>query len=136
MNLKPLIYYPDGLKAAAIRFKNSLQENSKIHASIEDIIEASHNSISIWENENNFKPILLQGSDDFIKTKERWNIVKEYFAIKNIDYEEISSVEGNIISKLVCLIYLLDYTSIYRAILSEIDPSPVNAINFVKKRLK
>ena len=136
MNLKPLIYYPDGLKAAAIRFKNSLQENSKIHASIEDIIEASHNSISIWENKNDFKPILLQGSDDFVKTKERWGIVKEYFKIKNIDYEEISSVEGNIISKLVCLIYLLDYTSIYRAILSEIDPSPVNAINFVKERLK
>ena len=31
MNLSPLIYYPDGFKAAAIRFKNSLQENSKIH---------------------------------------------------------------------------------------------------------
>ena len=135
MNLNPLIYYPDGFKAAAIRFKNSLQENSKIHASIEDIIEASHNSISIWENQNNYKPILLQGSDDFIKTKERWSIIKEYFAKKNIDYEEIFSVEGNIISKLVCLIYLLDYTSIYRAILSKTDPSPVNAINFVKERL-
>ena len=135
MNLSPIIYYPDGFKAAAIRFKNSLQENSKIHASVEDIIEASHNSISIWENENNYKPILLQGSDDFIKTKERWSIIKEYFAKKNIDYEEIFSVEGNIISKLVCLIYLLDYTSIYRAILSKTDPSPVNAINFVKERL-
>mgnify|MGYP003326392992 CR=1 FL=1 len=73
--------------------------------------------------------------DDFIKTKERWSIIKEYFAKKNIDYEEIFSVEGNIISKLVCLIYLLDYTSIYRAILSKTDPSPVNAINFVKERL-
>ncbi|MBR73941.1 MAG: hypothetical protein CL872_03255 [Dehalococcoidaceae bacterium] len=71
----------------------------------------------------------------FIKTKERWSIIKEYFAKRNIDYEEIFSVEGNIISKLVCLIYLLDYTSIYRAILSKTDPSPVNAINFVKERL-
>ena len=63
-------------------------------------------------------------------------LIKEYFAKKNIDYEEIFSVEGNIISKLVCLIYLLDYTSIYRAILSKTDPSPVTAIDFVKSKLK
>ena len=135
INSSPLIYYPDGLKAAAIRFKNSLQENAKIHASIEDVIEASHNSISTWENENNLKPILLQGTDDFLKTKERWEIIKEYFSTKNIDFEEVYSVEGNIISKLVCLIYLLDYTSIYLAVLSKTDPSPVSAIDFVKKRL-
>jgi len=135
INSNPLIYYPDGLKAAAIRFKNSLQENSKIHTSIEDVIEASHNSISTWENNNNFKPILLQGMNDYLKTKERWKIIKEYFKSKNIDYEEIYSVDGNIISKLVCLIYLLDYTSIYLAILSKIDPSPVDAIDFIKSRL-
>ena len=136
INSNPLIYYPDGLKAAAIRFKNSLQENVKIHASIEDVIEASHNSISTWENENKFKPILIQGKDDLIKTKERWSIIKEYFKTRDIDYEEVFSVDGNIISKLVCLIYLLDYTSIYLAILSKTDPSPVTAIDFVKSRLK
>ena len=135
INSNPLIYFPDGLKAAAIRFKNSLQENAKIHASIEDIIEASHNSISTWENQNNFKPILLQGADDYSKTKERWNIIKEYFNMKKIDYEEVHSVDGNIISKLVCLIYLLDYTTIYLAILSKIDPSPVTAIDFIKSKL-
>ena len=135
INSNPLIYYPDGLKAAAIRFKNSLQENTKIHTSIEDVIEASHNSISTWENNNNFKPILLQGVDDYLKTKERWEIVKEYFKNKNIEYEEVFSVDGNIISKLVCLIYLLDYTSIYLAVLSKIDPSPVDAIDFIKKRM-
>ena len=124
------------MKAAAIRFKNSLQENAKIHASIEDVIEASHNSISTWENENVLKPILLQGTDDFLKTKERWEIIKEYFSTKNIDFEEVYSVEGNIISKLVCLIYLLDYTSIYLAVLSKTDPTPVDAIDFVKKKLR
>ena len=135
INSNPLIYYPDGLKAAAIRFKNSLQENSKIHTSIEDVIEASHNSISTWENNNNFKPILLQGADDYVKTKERWKIIKEYFNSKKIDFEEVYSVDGNIISKLVCLIYLLDYASIYLAILSKIDPSPVDAIDFIKQKL-
>ena len=45
----PIIYYPWGLHSAAIRFKNSLQENAKIHALAEDIIESSHNGIVAWE---------------------------------------------------------------------------------------
>jgi len=30
---------------------------------------------------------------------------------------------------------LLDYSSIYHAVLNHIDPSPVNAIDFVKNKL-
>ncbi len=131
----PLIYYPWGLQAAAVRFKNSLQENAKSHATIEDVIEASHNSIVSWENPSSVKPILLQGKDDYVKTKERWNILKDYFAQNNIDYKEIISVKGSILTKLVCLIYLLDYASIYYAVISGLDPSPVKSIDFVKERL-
>ena len=131
----PLIYYPAGLNAAAIRFKNSLQENSKMHVMTEDVIEACHNGIVSWEKPSTVQPILLRGIDDYEKTKERWGIVKNYFDEKNIDFKEIVSVEGSILSKLINLIYLLDYTSIYHSILSEIDPSPIESIKFVKKRL-
>ena len=33
------------------------------------------------------------------------------------------------------LIYILDYCSIYKAILTETDPTPVKSIDFIKKRL-
>jgi len=130
-----LIYYPWGLQAAAIRFKNSLQENAKIHAISEDVIEACHNGIVSWTKPSIVKPILIQGEDDYVKTKERWKILKEFFQEKNIEYKEIQSVSGNILSKLINLIYLLDYATIYRAVLSETDPTPVEAIDFFKKRL-
>jgi len=131
----PLIYYPWGLQAAAIRFKNSLQENSKMHGITEDVIESCHNGIVSWDKKTDVKPILIQGTDDYIKTKERWNILKEFFNIKNINYIEINSVNGNIFSKLINLIYLLDYSTIYRAILSQTDPTPVTSIEFIKKKL-
>jgi glucose/mannose-6-phosphate isomerase len=131
----PLIYYPFGLQAAAIRFKNSLQENTKMHSMAEDIIEACHNGIVAWEKPSNVKPILIQGKDDYSKTKDIWRIFKEYFKENQIDYREIFSVEGSILSKLVNLIYLLDYTSIYRAVLSGIDPTPIRSIDFVKRQL-
>ena len=63
-------------------------------------------------------------------------ILKEYLKEKAIDYREVSSVKGGILSKLINLIYLLDYTSIYLAVISSVDPSPLRSIDFVKKHLK
>ena len=131
----PMIYYPWGLQAAAIRFKNSLQENSKMHAITEEVLEASHNGIISWEKPSIVQPILLEGEDDYLKTKERWKILKGYFEENNIDYREVFSIKGNILAKLINLIYLLDYTSIYCAILSKTDPSPITSIDFIKSRL-
>jgi len=131
----PLIYYPGGLQSAAIRFKNSLQENSKMHAITEELIESCHNGIVAWKINSKVQPILMRGHDDHTKTIERWNILKEFFIDKKIEYFEIESINGNILSKIVNLVYLLDYSSIYHAVLNHIDPSPVNAIDFVKTRL-
>jgi len=132
----PLIYYPWGLQAAAIRFKNSLQENAKLHTMVEDVVEASHNGIVAWEKKSNISPILLQGYDDNVKTKERWEILETYFNKNEINYKKILSIKGGILSKLIHLMYLLDYTSIYKAVLSKTDPTPVKSIDFIKSRLK
>ena len=131
----PLIYYPSGLQAAAIRFKNSLQENAKLHAITEDVVESSHNGVVSWEQQNNVIPIMIEGADDYIKTKERWRVLKKFFNQKDIKYKEVFSGEGSILTKLMKLVYLLDYASIYKAVISEIDPTPVKAIEFIKKNL-
>ena len=131
----PLIYYPWGFEAAAIRFKCSLQENAKIHVIVEDVVEASHNGIISWETKSNVQPILLQGKDDYKKTKQRWSIFEGYFKENEIKFEKITSIEGDIISKLVNLIYMLDYASIYLAIINKVDPTPVHSIEYIKKRL-
>lgn len=131
----PIIYYPHGLQSASTRFKSSLQENAKTHAIIEDVIEACHNGIVSWEKPSIVQPILLQGKDDYIKTKERFDMVKEFFIKKDIDFREIHSVSGNILTKIISLIYMLDYTSIYKAVLSKTDPSPVLPIDYIKSRI-
>jgi glucose/mannose-6-phosphate isomerase len=129
------ICYPAGLQAGAIRYKNSLQENSKIHAMIEDVIESSHNGIVSWEKKSTVKPVLIQGQDDHMKTTERFNILKEFFELNHINYKIVNSIEGNILSKITNLVYLLDYSTIYASVLSNTDPSPVNSIDFIKKKL-
>lgn len=129
----PLVYYPWGFESAAIRFKNSMQENAKRHIINEDVIETCHNGIIAWEQKSNVQPILLEGKDDYYKTKERWIILKEFFNQNGIEFKEVQSVEGSILTKIINLIYLLDYSTIYRAVLSEIDPSPIASIDSLKK---
>ena len=131
----PVIYYPSGLQSAAIRFKNSLQENSKTHVIAEDVIEACHNGIVAWEKDKKLQPIMIKGKDDHIKTKQRWDILKEYFEINQIKFKEINSVEGGILTKIMNLIYLFDYTSIYLGVVKKIDPSAVDSIDFIKNKL-
>ena len=131
----PVIYYPQGLETAAVRFKNSLQENAKTHAITENVVENSHNGIVSWENPSSMVPILIEGKDDHIKTKDRWRILREYFETNNIEYKEILTVDGNILSKIMCLIYMLDYSTIYYSIRLGVNPSPIRSIDFIKERL-
>jgi glucose/mannose-6-phosphate isomerase len=131
----PIIYYPWGLQSAAIRFKNSLQENAKMHAATEDVIEFCHNGIVAWEKPSNNQPILLQGVDDHIKTKERSKVIEEFFVQNKIEYKKITSVSGSILTKIINLIYLLDFSTIYKSVLMGIDPSPVKSIDSIKKKI-
>ena len=131
----PVIYYPQGLETAAVRFKNSLQENAKTHAITENVVENSHNGIVSWENPSSMVPILIEGKDDHIKTKDRWRILREYFETNNIEYKEILTVDGNILSKIMCLIYMLDYSTIYYSVQLGVNPSPIRSIDFIKERL-
>ena len=55
--------------------------------------------------------------------------------MKKIQYKEVHSPSGSILTKLVNLIYLLDYSSIYSAVLSKTDPTPVKSIEFIKSRI-
>jgi len=131
----PLIYYPWGLECVAIRFKSSLQENSKTHVIIEDIVESCHNGVVAWEKESSIKPIMIRGNDDHFKTIEKFEVLAEYFDEKNIEYKEIFSGNGNILTKIISLIYILDYVTIYKSILEGIDPTPVRTIEYIKKKI-
>ncbi len=132
----PVIYFPYGLEATAIRFKNSLEENSKMHVIIENVIEACHNGIVSWENRSNdLKPILIIGKNDNIKTKKHWTVLKKFFINKKIKFDEVNSLDGDILSKIINLIYVFDYATIYRAVINQVDPYQVDPIDYVKKRI-
>jgi len=131
----PLIYYPFGLKPVATRLKNCLQENAKTHAITENIIEASHNGITAWEKPTVVQPILIKGFHDNKKTKERWSVWEKYFQNNNINFFSLCSRDSNILSKIINMIYIVDYATIYYSAKIKVDPSPVESIMYVKKNI-
>lgn len=48
---------------------------------------------------------------------------KRILSSNKIPYKEMHSVEGDILAKIMNLVYVLDYASIYRIIMSKIDPT-------------
>ena len=77
------------------------------------------------------------------KTFDNWNHCNsctgfwKSFILKNLPQWicEISSIQSNILSKLMHLIYMLDFASIYLAVKNKIEPTPIKSIDFFKKRL-
>jgi len=132
----PAIYYSKQLETSAVRLKNSFNENAKSHAIVNELLEACHNDIVCWELPTTSKPIMVRAKNDDKRIVETWEIMKEFFEEKKIDYKEIFSNNGKILSQLVGLIYLFDYSTIYYAIKCGINPSPIVSTEFFKNKRK
>jgi len=118
------------------RFKNSLNENSKVHCISESILEASHNEIVpfTYDSKNiHRKVLLLSWSYDIEITKQRLRKVKSLLEKLGHPVFEIKSPHESLINSLVCSIYLLDISTIYLAALRKIDPSRTPAIDILKE---
>lgn len=123
------------LLSVATRFKNSLNENAKVHCLRESVLEASHNEIVPFTYPYEGltpKVVLLEWVNDNPITKERFRKVKSFFSKINQPLIEVYSTEDNLIAALLSSIYILDYATIYMAISRKIDPSPTPAIDILK----
>lgn len=123
------------LTTAGIRFKNSLNENAKMHCLGESVLEATHNEIVPFTYDNSLrcKVVLLEWTGDPPIVKERFANISRLFAETNHPAIKITSSEKGLLNAIICSIYILDYATIYSAITSRIDPSPTPAIQILKE---
>lgn len=137
INGLPACYCSPLVRPVANRFKNSLNENAKMHAIIDDILESSHNAIEAWscKSEITLKPILVPCSNDDQNVNRRFKIVEQYLTSKGYDVYKVPKIGSNLLGNMLCLVYFLDYVSIYLAFLRNIDPSSTPSIDFIKNNL-
>lgn len=136
----PIVYSSGPLSQVGRRWKTQLNENSKTTSFFEILPELCHNSIVGYDFPDFLKNkaviLVLQSRFDHPKNTLRQKILFSILQEKNINYESIfSHPSPSILSEVLQMIMLGDFTSYYLAILENIDPTPVEIIGYLKQRL-
>ena len=133
----PLIYTSETLGlAVSNRWKNQLNENSKVMAYGNVFPELAHNEI-MSDNQQQ-KPIIiyLYNPDEETSILETNRTALELIKPQTYKIVEIASNGISLLAKTLSTILLGDYISTYLAIRRQIDPTPVDRIIKLKSELR
>ena len=139
-NKIPVVYGTlDNTDIVAYRWKCQFNENAKAYAAYHVFPELNHNEIVGWERADaiakQFVVIIFRDKGDPARIKQRIDITARMLSDKVDQVIQLDSQGDSLLSRIFSLIYLGDYVSYYLAILREIDPTPVQSINYLKSEL-
>lgn len=134
------VFYAWGhrFEAVALRWRSQLAENSKQLSSHHLLPEMNHNEIVGWgipeEVLDKTVVVLLRDPMAPGPIQKRMEITKELiFPLAEI--VEIWAEGTSLLARLFSLLYLGDFVSFYLAMLNGVDPTPVERIDELKRRL-
>lgn len=124
----------------AIRWRHQINENSKMIARTDIAPECNHNDIVGWsanpEISKQFSCVLIRDKDEeTIDMTTRLNFMRDLFKNTAGNIIEVSPKGKSQLAKMMYMMCLGDFTSCYLAVLRGVDPSPVDIITELKKRL-
>jgi glucose/mannose-6-phosphate isomerase len=137
----PIIYGTGGLGGvAAMRWKQSMNENAKAPAFWNLYPELDHNEICGWGQHGDvtrqvFTLVELHHGLEHPQLERRVDATREMIeeALHQVLVVEAEG-EGRL-AQLLDLVYLGDWTSYYVALANDVDPGPIDAITQLKSRL-
>jgi glucose/mannose-6-phosphate isomerase len=136
----PVVYGFGAYRSVAQRFKQQFNENCKVPSSWEVFPELDHNEIVGWERAddlaNDFSVIFLRDHNEPVEIRSRIETTKELMKPSGVATYEIYAQGTSTLAKMLSLICIDDFISVYLAILRGIDPTPVVTINYLKDTLK
>ena len=145
----PLVYTSRRTRAAGMRYRQSLNENSKLHGFDGQIPELCHNEIVGWDarvaktlsrkrgkNAPLALPVLLRLEDDPDEIKTRFEIVEEIIKDAGVEPIIVPNQGRSYLARVMSMLYALDYSSYYTALLRNVDPIKTGSIDFLKTELK
>jgi glucose/mannose-6-phosphate isomerase len=136
----PVLYAGNELhEVTAIRWKNQFGENSKIISHWNTFPELNHDEIVGWEQDaalqKQFKLVFLRDEHDYPRIKKRIDITRDLLSARNIGVIEVFASGATPLERVMSLMYLGDWVSIYLAFLNNTDPTPVELIAELKRHL-
>jgi glucose/mannose-6-phosphate isomerase len=136
----PVVYGSQGWKGVvAYRWKCQFNENSKNICYSNVFPELNHNEIVGTEAPQDLlsetEVIILREQDEMKQIDRRLAVTSEIMKRCGIGVTEVCARGESSLAQLFSLIYVGDYVTFYLAILNRIDPSPVEAIAYLKRQL-
>ncbi len=134
------IYAAAGLlEAAAVRWRGQIEENAKNLALHHILPEMNHNEISGWECPpgvlRSMSAVFLRDREDHPSVQRRFDLTLEIVHRRAGVVREIWSEGSSRLARLFSVIYLGDFVSLYLALLNGVDPSRIDAIDYLKREL-
>lgn len=130
---------PCGGDAAAYRWKTQFSENSKITSISNSFPELDHNEIVNLADKlmisQRLKIILLRDDSEQSQMQKRIEVTKKIISKAGGEIVEVWAKGASKLARILSLTYLGDFVSAYLAILNGTDPTPVTAIDELKKEL-
>lgn len=136
----PVILASEGTTyAAGLRWKTQLNENGKLTALLSVFPELDHNDLVnfsfLKKGGHNFSFVILRDEEDPERTKKRMEVTKSLISGNAGGIAEVWSSGQSLLERTMSLVAYGDYLSVYLAVLSGIDPTPVDIIEKLKKEL-
>ena len=135
----PVIWGAEGPGAvAALRWKTQLNENAKVPAFHAALPELDHNEVVGWSKDAGagFFLVTLRHGDEHVDVAARFDVSVEVVAGSGLLHREIRAAAGSPLADLMWLIMLGDATSVFLGCLRGFDPSPIEAIDRIKRTLE
>jgi glucose/mannose-6-phosphate isomerase len=134
------IYGSNGImESAAYRWRSQIAENAKNLALHHILPEMNHNELVGWlfpkEALLKIGVVFLRDKEDHPQIKRRFDLTKALITGKAGVVHEIWSEGRSLLARMLSVVYLGDFTSLYLAYLNNIDPTPVEVIDYLKKNL-
>lgn len=131
----PVIYSAANFESVAVRWRQQINENSKMLCWHHAIPEMNHNELVGWRTPGKYAVLFLRNETDYSRTQQRMNIAKNIITQYTKTIYEIWSKGDSHIERALYLVHLGDWVSYFLAELRKVDPVEVNVIDYLKAEL-
>lgn len=136
----PTIIGADFLAPVARRWRTQISEISKAVAQFEELPEADHNLVAGVSNPKELIPkmmvIFLNASHYHVRNQLRTNVTREVLMVEGFNTDLFEAQGKSRLAQQWTTLHFGDYVSYYLAMSYGVDPTPVPAIEGLKKRIK
>ncbi len=130
------IYSGDRLEPVSVRFRQQINENSKMLCWHHVLPEMNHNELVGWRwKQPALAVVVLRSEEDHPRIQARIELTKEVVSHYTNTVIDLYAKGGSLLERSLYLVHVLDYTSVFLADFNKVDATEVRVIDFLKSEL-